>query len=101
MLDAQIHIAGLCSSADSMLVPRSARQHAQRVKAISRRQLPESCVFSVDWAGGVGIGPLAGAPPPPPLPLPFPKYAKLLLRRDGVRAATLQFREGKREGRGR
>ena len=51
----------------------------------------------VGWAGAVGL-PWA---PAPPLPLPFPKCAKLLLRRGGVRAATLQFREGKREVRGR
>ena len=48
----------------------------------------------VGWAGAVGL-PWA---PAPPLPLPFPKCAKLLLRRDGVRAATLQFRDGESEG---
>ena len=71
MIYAQIHVAGLlCSSADSMLAPRSARQHPQSEKAISRRQLPGSCVFSVDWAGDLGLGRFAGGAPP--LPSLFP-----------------------------
>ena len=45
-----------------------------------------AAVFHASWAGWVVLGALAGG--------------GLLLRRDGVRAATLQVRGGKGEGKG-
>ena len=41
----------------------------------------------------------AGRPPLPPLPLPFPKLRSSCLPQRGPQAATLQFGEGKGEGR--
>ena len=50
---------------------------------------------SYAWRGG------GHAPSPPPLPLPFPKLRSSCSPQRGPRAATLQFGEGKREGRGK
>ena len=52
------------------------------------------------WAGILALRPLAGASRPPSPPLPFPKLRSSCFPQRGPQAATLQFGEGKGEGRG-
>ena len=50
--------------------------------------------------GAFVLSAAVGGPSPPPLPLPFPKLRSSCSPQRGPRAATLQFGEGKGEGRG-